>query len=64
MVGKIKTMIDDIIGIRSKGNSVIASTMKTKLKLKGIDVDKYTETSDDDPVVIAKLDAIYKELIN
>ena len=34
MVGKIKTMIDDIIALRSKGNPAIASTMRIKLKLK------------------------------
>jgi len=64
MAGKIKTMIDDIIALRSKGNPAIASTMRIKLKLKGIDADKFTATSDDDPAIITKLDEIYKELVN
>jgi hypothetical protein len=62
MAGKIKAMIDDIIRIRSKGNPVIASTMRIKLKLKGIDSERYTEISDDDPIILARLDEIYKDL--
>ncbi|HMK47970.1 MAG TPA: hypothetical protein VK436_15220 [Methanocella sp.] len=64
MVGAIKTLIDDIVEKRAKGNAAIASTMKTKLRLKGIDVDKYTAISDDDPVVLARLNDIYRDMSN
>ncbi len=64
MTGKIKTMIDDIIEKRSKGNPVISGTMKTKMKLKGIDVEKYTAASDDDPVIIGRLNEIYDAMTN
>lgn len=62
MAGKIKKIIDSIINQRSSGNPVLASTTKTKLLIKGIDPDKYSDSSDDDPSVIAKLEALAAEL--
>jgi hypothetical protein len=62
MTGKIKQMIDEIVQKRSKGNATIASSTRTKLILKGIDIQKYSSFSDDDPQVIAKLQAIAAEM--
>ena len=62
MAGKIKQMIDTIITERSKGNTMLVGIIKTKLMLKGIDPSKFTATSPDDPAVIAKLEAVVKEL--
>jgi len=62
MAGKIKQMIDTIISQRSKDNPMLAGVIKTKLMLKGIDPAKYTAQSDDDPTIIAKLEAVVKEL--
>ena len=62
MSGKIRVMIDDIVQKRSKGNVTIAASTKTKLILKGIDVNKYTAVSDDDPAVIKKLEDIAREM--
>ncbi len=62
MTGKIRQMIDDIVQKRSKGNATIASSTRTKLILKGIDVSKYTAASDDDPAVIAQLENIAREM--
>jgi hypothetical protein len=62
MPGKIKLMIDTTIAKRSKGNPTVALTTKTKLVLKGINPDRYTNTSEDDPVVIGKLEKIAAEL--
>lgn len=62
MAGIIRKMIDSILDKRSGGNSTIYATTKTKLMLKGIAVGKYTDSSEDDPVVIAKLKDIAKEL--
>ena len=55
MVGKIKAMLDDIIEQRSKGNPVLTITTKSKLLLKGIDYEKYTPQSSDDPAMVAKV---------
>lgn len=54
-------MIQKIVAEKSKGNQVIASSVKTKIILKGIAIDKYTPTSPDDPAVIKKLWEIGKE---
>ncbi|HOL69975.1 MAG TPA: hypothetical protein PKW45_00910 [Bryobacteraceae bacterium] len=62
MPGQIKRMIDTIIAQRSKGNPTIELTTKTKMILKGINPDRYTSTSEDDPVVIGKLKKIAAEL--
>jgi hypothetical protein len=62
MAGKIKQMIDTIINQRTKDNPMLAGVIKSKLMLKGIDPGKFTATSDDDPAIIAKLEAVLKEL--
>ncbi len=54
-------MIQKIVTEKSKGNQVIASSIKTKIILKGIAIDKYTPASPDDFVVINKLREIGKE---
>ncbi|HEX2980344.1 MAG TPA: hypothetical protein VHO48_08780 [Anaerolineaceae bacterium] len=55
MAGKIKEMIDVIVADRAKGNATIALTTRTKVMLKGVNPDLYTEASPDDPVIIAKV---------
>lgn len=62
MAGKIKQMIDTIISQRAKDNPMLAGVIKTKLMLKGIDPGKFTPQSDDDPAIIAKLEAVIKDL--
>ena len=63
MAGKIKQMIDTILDKRSKGNPLLLKTTRIKLILKGINPDKYTFKSDDDPVVIEKLEKLMEDLI-
>ena len=63
MAGKIKQMIDTIIQKRSMGNPLLLKTTRTKLILKGINPDKYTFQSNDDPIVIEKLEKLMKDLI-
>ena len=41
--------------------SIIARSIKTKMILKGIAVDKYTPASPDDPAVVQKVKDIAKE---
>ncbi len=62
MAGKIMQMIDTIIAQRAKDNPMLVGVIKTKLMLKGIDPGKYTPQSDDDPAILAKLEAVVKEL--
>lgn len=55
MAGKIKQLIEGILAERSKGNEMLAKVVKTKLILKGINPAHYSDQSDDDPAIIAKL---------
>ncbi len=61
MAGQIYNMIQKIITEKSRGNKVIANSVKTKIILKGVAIDKYTPTSPDDMAVIQKLRDIAKE---
>ena len=63
MAGKIKQMIETIYEKRAKGDPVLIKTTRTKLILKGINPDKFTPNSEDNPVVIEKLEHLMKELI-
>ena len=54
-------MIQTVITQKSKGNMVIANSIRTKLYLKGVAVDKYTALSPDDPAVMQKVREIAKE---
>jgi len=62
MPGKIKQLIEEIIAERSKGNETLAKVVRTKLILKGINPAHFTDQSDDDPVMIAKLETMQQNL--
>jgi hypothetical protein len=62
MAGQIKQIIDKVIAIRSQGNATIAATTRTKLILKGINPDKFSASSEDDPLIMGKLTQIVKEM--
>lgn len=62
MAGQIKRMLDSIVAQRSKGNPTLVSVIKTKLILKGLNPDKYSGASLDDPAVIDKVKAMAAEL--
>lgn len=62
MAGKTKKLIDAIIQQRSNGDPLIAEMTKTKMIMKGIDPNKYTSSTPDDPSVIEKLEKLAKEL--
>ena len=62
MPGKIKKMIDSIAQQSANGIPALIPLTLSKLILKGIDVYEYTETSPDDPAVIARLQQIASEL--
>lgn len=62
MPGKINAAIKEIIDSRAHGNPTIAVTTKTKLMLKGVNPDLYSEMSPDDPLVLEKLQKIAADL--
>lgn len=62
MAGKIKRLIDKIIAERSKGDEMLARIIRTKLILKGITPEKYSDQSDDDPVIIRKLEKVLQDM--
>jgi hypothetical protein len=60
MAGKIKQMIDAIIEQRTRNNPELIGVVRTKLMLKGVDPNRYTEASEDDPRIISILEGIIK----
>jgi len=62
MAGKVKKMIDEIIFRKSNGNPTFMMATKTKLILKGLNPDKFTASSEDDPVMIQKVMAVAKDM--
>jgi uncharacterized protein YgbK (DUF1537 family) len=62
MAGRIKAMIDQIIEQRSKGNATLKLTTKTKIMLKGINPEIYTNISEDNQAVEQRLKDIALEL--
>jgi len=63
MAGKIKRMIERILAERSKGDELLARVITTKLILKGIDPNKFSDKSDDDPQIIEKLGKMLRHLL-
>lgn len=61
MAGKIRQMIDSIISQRAKDNPMLERVIKTKLILKGVNPNKYTLQSEDDPVILGKLEKMVAE---
>lgn len=61
MAGEIKRMIEEILAKRSKGNEMLIRLIRTKLILKGIDPEAFTDKSDDDPTIIEKLKKIAQD---
>lgn len=62
MAGRIRRMIDAVIEQRAVGNPMLEKIIKTKMILKGVNPNKYTLESDDDPLVLEKLERMLREL--
>jgi len=62
MAGVIKAMIESIVEQRAHGNPTVALTTRTKLVLKGLNPDRFTASSPDDPQTIAKVRAIAADM--
>jgi hypothetical protein len=61
MAGQIKRLIDSVVQSRSKGNTALATITRAKLAFKGINPDKYTDNSPDEPAILTKLQSIADE---
>ena len=55
MNGTARKMIDMIIAEKAQGDKAIEKSVRVKLILGGIMVDKLTESTPDDPVLINKI---------
>ena len=62
MAGMIKKMLDEIIAKRSKGDVTMMNLTKAKLIFKGLNPDRFTNTSEDDPEMIKKIKAAAQEM--
>jgi hypothetical protein len=54
-VSRAKQIVAAIIEQRAKGSELVARTVKTRLMLKGINVDQIMASSNDSPGLIDKL---------
>lgn len=55
MAGRIHSIINQIVTKKSNGVKALESTTRSKIIMKGIYPGNYNETSEDDPLIIAKL---------
>jgi hypothetical protein len=62
MAGQIKRMIDSIIQQRAKGDPLVRIMTRSKLILRGVNPDRFSGSSADDPEVIAIIKTIADEL--
>ncbi|HUJ95253.1 MAG TPA: hypothetical protein VLW84_08325 [Terriglobales bacterium] len=62
MAGRIKGLIDLILEQRAKGDPFLIDTTTAKLIFKGVNPERFTSTSPDDPSVEARIKAIAAEL--
>ena len=62
MAGEAKRLLDTIIQQRSRGNATVVLTTQTKLIIKGINPDLYTESTEDDPAIIEKIRRIGRDM--
>jgi len=53
--GQVKQMLDQIIAEKGQGDPIMEKLIQTKLLIKGIRVEQFTESSEDDPVFIEKV---------
>jgi hypothetical protein len=56
MAGRIKELIDEVFRVRMGESPALAAFVRAHLMLKGIHPDRFTDSSPDDPVVIARLE--------
>lgn len=62
MAGKVKSLIEKLIELRTRGEHGLVAPLKIKLIMKGVDPDLYDASSPDNPVVIQRILTIAKEM--
>jgi len=62
MAGTIHRLILRLIELRTGGNPALVPSIKIKLIMKGVDPDQHNEKSADNPITIARLHAIAKDM--
>jgi hypothetical protein len=61
MAGKIRQIIDEILNKRAKGNEMLTTIIQSKMLLIGVNPNRYTLQSADDPLIIAELEKLTKQ---
>ncbi len=61
MPGRIKSLIDAVMERRAGKNEALRHFVRSHLILKGINPDRYDESSPDDPEIISRLEAMLEE---
>lgn len=62
MAGQIKKMLDQIIMQKSNGHPTLMAAVKTKLILKGLNPDKFSNLSEDNLDLIKKVREAAQEM--
>lgn len=64
MAGQVKQLIERYIHQRTRGDPAQRHFVRAHLLIKGINPDKYTETTADDPTVLAQLNQMLRDFQN
>jgi hypothetical protein len=62
MPENIKEIIERIISEKEKDNKMLVAIIKAKLILKGIYLDRLTSRSCEDPLIIARIEEVIKQI--
>ena len=58
MAGTARKMVDKLLSEKAAGDKTIENNIRVKLILKGIQVDKITGATPDDPVMLGKIKTV------
>ena len=58
---RTQELLNKVVNMRTGNKPTYAHFVRAQLLLKGIDPDKITATSDDDPIIIQKLEQMMRE---
>jgi hypothetical protein len=61
-IGRIKLILETIIVMKSKGNPKIAMSLKNQFIKKGLDPDRYSYMTPDNPILLKKLETLARSL--
>jgi hypothetical protein len=64
MGGRIKTLIDELVELRTRGNAALVPFIRAHLILQGIDPERYTTDSLDDARVVRRLEDMLHDFRN